>query len=65
MNYEIKSPLGENLFFSIDEIVFELNARFNYDAKNSDILSVIQNKTIIFLLSFEDIIKKIQLLKKG
>lgn len=61
--YEIKANFGANLFFSLDEIVFQLKSDYDFTATNEEILKVIQDDKVIFLLSFQDIIKKIELLR--
>ena len=58
--YEIKSNLGANLFFSLDEIVFQLKSNYDFTSNHKEVLKVIQDDN---LLSFEDIIKKIELFR--
>ena len=58
--YEIKSNLGANLFFSLDEIVFQLKGEYDFTSNHKEVLKVIQDDN---LLSFKDIIKKIELLR--
>ena len=61
--YEIKANLGANLFFSLDEIVFQLKCNYDFATTHEEVLKVIQDDKVIFLLSFDDIIKKVELLR--
>jgi hypothetical protein len=58
--YEIKSTIGANLLFTLDEIIFQLNSEYKFDVTGDEVLKVIQNDIEVFVLSFDEIIQKIQ-----
>ncbi len=58
--YEIKSNIGANLLFNLDEIIFQLSSEYKFNATHEEILKVISNDGKVFILSFDEIIQKIQ-----
>ena len=59
MMYEVKSSLGENLKFSVEEIIFELKCRYDFFSTFIEVVQVVQDENLVYILSFEEMMSEI------